>query len=163
MARDSAGRFTGKQSKAIGDQLRAAVADIVKATVLELDANLREVTPVDTGHARANWVPSIGVPHQGEDTGASQAAAVSAVLAYKLEDGPAWETNNVPYITALNNGHSKQAPSLFIEYAVDKAMQTMQAKYGARAIPVEKYQSVVGGVGAANLASAYSPFGGDDD
>ena len=47
------------QSKAIGAQLRTAAADIVKATILEIDANLREVTPVATGHARANWVPSI--------------------------------------------------------------------------------------------------------
>lgn len=151
----------GKQAKAIGNQLRAAAADIVKATILEIDANLREVTPVDTGHARANWVSSIGSPHSGEDTGAAQAAGVVGVLAYKLEDGPAWETNNVPYIAALNDGHSAQAPALFVEYAVDKAFATMQMKFGSRAIPIEKFQSYVGAVGAANMASAYSPFGDD--
>lgn len=164
MARDSAGRFAGKQAKAIGDQLRSTVATILKATVLELDANLREATPVDTGHARANWVPSIGEPSDVEDTGAAHDAGTAAILAYKLEDGPAFESNNAPYILALNAGHSKQAPALWIEAAVDKTNATMQERYGSRAIKIDGNTGTadrMGGAAAANVASAYSPFGDD--
>lgn len=134
----------GKQSKAIGDQLRKAAATIVKATVLEIDANLREATPVDTGHARANWVPSIGTPATEVVSGeAANASGVAALLGYKLENGPAWESNNVPYIQVLNDGSSTQAPALFIEAAVDKALVTMQAKYGDAAIDVEKFRDAI--------------------
>lgn len=49
-------------------------------------AQLKQATPVDTGVARDGW-------HE--------------------KDGNI--INEVPYIDALNNGHSEQAPSLFIE------------------------------------------------
>lgn len=157
-------RSTGGQSKAIGDELRKQVATIVKATVLELDANLREATPVDTGHARANWVPSIGSPSSAEDAGAAHEAGTAAILAYKLEDGPAWESNNVPYVLALNAGSSTQAPALWIEAAIDKTNATMQQRYGDRAIKIVGDTGTadrVGGQGAANMAGAYSPLGDD--
>lgn len=102
----------GAQSKRIADRLRAELANVVKALVLEIDANLREATPVDTGHARANWVPSIGTPHTGEDSGAAHEAGIARILGYVLEDGPVFESNHVPYINALNYGHSKQAPRM---------------------------------------------------
>ena len=160
-------RSSGKQAKSIGDQLRAAAATIVKATVLEIDANLRAApsaggTPVSTGYARANWVPSVGAPHEGATSGeGAHAAGLAAVLAYVLEDGAAWLSNSAAYIEALNHGHSKQAPSLFIENAVDRAFVAMQARYGSAAIPIEKFRNTIGGQGAANLASAYSPFGAE--
>lgn len=119
----------GKQSSAIGDRLHAELAEVVKALILEIDANLRETTPVKTGHARANWVPSVGAPHVGEDGGEAQAAGAGAIASYKLTDGPAWESNNVPYVPRLNDGHSKQAPALFIEAAIDKAIATIEQRY----------------------------------
>jgi hypothetical protein len=158
-------RSNGQQSKTIGDQLRAAAATIVKAVVLEIDANLRRApsqggTPVATGYARANWVPSIGAPHEGAASGeGAHAAGLSAVLGYVLEDGAAYVSNSAAYIEALNHGHSTQAPALFIEAAVDQAIVTMQARYGSAAIQIERFRDAVGGQGAANLASAYSPFG----
>jgi hypothetical protein len=157
-------RTSGQQSKAIGDQLRAVAATIVKATVLQIDANLRRApsaggTPVDTGYARANWVPSVSSPHEGAASGeAAHAAGVAAILAYVLGDGPAYVSNSAPYIAALNNGHSEQAPALFIESCVDEAVVAMKARYGSAAISVEKFRDAVGGQGAANLASAYSPL-----
>lgn len=119
----------GKQSSAIGNQLRRQVAKIVVATVLELDANLREATPVKTGHARANWIPSIGSPNLEVGDGEHD-AGVAAIVTYKLEDGPAFETNNVPYVPILNGGTSDQAPALFIEASRDKAVETMQQRFG---------------------------------
>lgn len=157
----------GKQSASIGDQLRKAVGTIVKATVLEIDANLRASpdqggTPVDTGHVRANWVPNIGSPADVvADGDGAHAAGLAALIAYKLEQGPAYESNHVPYISSLNYGHSAQAPALFVEAAVDRALVTMQGRYGSAAISVDRFRDDVGGQGAENLASAYSPFGGD--
>lgn len=170
-ARDSAGRFSrgAGQSKAIGDDLRKALATVVKATALEIDANLRMApdeggTPVDTGHARANWIPSVGQPSELDVEGSTDAAhdaGVARVASYRLENGSVFVSNAAPYIERLNNGSSKQAPAMFVETAIDRALVTMEQKFGARAIPVDDFRSAVGGAGAENMASAYSPFAED--
>jgi hypothetical protein len=156
------------KAKALSDQLRKAAATIVKATALEIDANLRASpdqggTPVDTGNARANWIPSIGQPHDGEVSGnGAHDAGVAQLARYQLSAGPVHITNAAPYIDALNHGSSKQAPALFVESAIDRALVTMQQRFGAAAIPVEKFRDQVGAAGAENLASAYNPFGSDE-
>jgi hypothetical protein len=69
--------------------------DFVNAKALDIYADLIDETPVDTGRARQGW--------QLDDAGD----------AIKI-------TNNVEYIGALNNGHSKQAPQHFVEAIVDR-------------------------------------------
>lgn len=151
----------GAQARAIGDRLRKHIETIFKALCLEIDRELRKATPVDTGHARANWVPSVGSPHFGEvattrvagTVGSSaHAAGVASVLSFKLGDGALWVSNAVPYIEVLNYGHSNQAPPLFIEAAIDRAIATIQQRYAIN-ISLDRP------TGAENLASAYSPFG----
>jgi hypothetical protein len=73
--------------------------------------------------------------------------------------------NNVPYIQQLNYGHSKQAPALFVEAAIDRALAAVEERMGAGAVGFTRgeFQGEVGAAGAENLAGAYSPFGGDDD
>ncbi len=125
----------GKQSAAHGDAMRKAVATAAKALILEIDAELRKSTPVDTGHARANWVPSVGTPHSGTDSGSAHATGVAAVVGYELGP-PLFESNNVDYISRLNYGHSKQAPALFVESAVERAQATMQARLAGKGVTI---------------------------
>lgn len=157
----------GKQAAREAEKLRKALAQAPKALILEIDKELRRTTPVDTGNARANWVPSVGSPAPRGD----RAAGTAAVLAYRLEQGALYVSNGVPYIRQLNNGSSKQAPALFVERAVDVAIDKVQAKFGA-ALSLDRTAvigslaggaNILGGEMANNLASAYSPFGGDDD
>ena len=156
MARDSAGRFarSGGQAKAVGDAIRQVIADAVKMLILEIDANLRETTPVDTGHARANWVPSIGSPHQGEDDGAAHDQGIAAVLAYQLTQGPGYVSNHVPYISALNYGHSKQAPRMFVEAAVDKALATVSQRFAGK-IDVSSFDAARGALAVGRAMMAF--------
>lgn len=145
----------GAQARAIGERLRRHVETLFKALVLEIDKELRKATPVDTGHARANWVPSVGAPHAGEVHGAAEhAAGVGQVLSFKLGDGALWVSNGVDYVPILNYGTSKQAPPLWIEAAVDRAVATIQARYNVK-IDIDRP------TGGENLAAAYSPFGED--
>lgn len=77
-------------------------------------------TPVDTGRARGNWQVSIGQPRGGEtgllDKGGNAAiASGSAIIAAQRAFQTIVIENNVPYITRLNDGHSKQAPKLYVE------------------------------------------------
>lgn len=105
-------------------------ATSVKKLVSNITANLRRDTPVDTGWARANWVPNIGTRNEGT-TGSPQSVSNSAqntgLLAvqatYKISDGKVFISNNVPYIRRLNNGHSQQAPTMFIEASVARGVR----------------------------------------
>ena len=103
---------------------------IIKITT-DVTANLIETTPVDLGWARANWEPSIGAPVVKDLVGAErnvpsaaaeQSGGVAAVLSYRLRRGKVFISNNVPYILALNDGHSSQAPPGFVQRGIRKAV-----------------------------------------
>lgn len=107
---------------------------IVRKLVLDIVANLTAApseggTPVDTGWARANWVPGIGTPSTSTVgspkavTETAQRGGIARMLGYKARQGPVHITNNVPYIMRLNEGWSRQAPSGFIQAAVAKAVR----------------------------------------
>ena len=124
------------------DDVRAVVRGLEKFTTrvitkitLDVVANLVETTPIDTGWARANWVPSIGTSFIANLEGIQpdgplaaksadeQAAAVAEVLAnYKLDRGSVFVTNNVTYISELNEGKSRQEPAAFVQRAIEKAI-----------------------------------------
>lgn len=116
---------------------------IVRKIVLDVVANLLRSpsdggTPVDTGWARANWIPVIGspsgraAPPPGDNTqtrgaasilGGQQQAAVAAIATgYKLRMGKVTIANNVPYILPLNAGSSKQSAKNFVQRAIMKAV-----------------------------------------
>lgn len=160
----------GAQSARIGDALRKRVTDVLKMLALEIDRQLRRNTPVDTGHAKRNWVPSVTEPNRVEvNDESAHAAGISQVLSYTLDHGPLWVANCVPYIRALNYGHSKQRPAGFVELAIDTAFVVVRERLAAKGRSTEQldqlhraFQSSVGGDVADNLASAYSPFGDDE-
>lgn len=119
--------------------LRGFLDRIVRKIVLDCVAELVPATPIDTGWARSNWVPRIGRPFDDvagsyPGTGGTlnfgpQNSGLSTVAAaYKTAQGSVYITNNVPYITLLNEGFSKQAPKGFVRQALERAI----AKVGER-------------------------------
>ncbi|MEE8608999.1 MAG: hypothetical protein V3S55_15450 [Nitrospiraceae bacterium] len=122
------------QVRTIVQALEKVTERIVVEVTLDVTANLIEETPVDTGWARANWVPSIGTPfeanlsdvpsdpRQAAAAATRQESAEARMLTYKLDRGVVFVTNNVPYITKLNLGSSKQAPAGFVQRAIAKAV-----------------------------------------
>lgn len=129
------------QIQVIIGELSLFTERIVKRIALNLDANLRETTPVDTGWARANWVLNIGAPFpstagtraQAEagsiDHTPHDAGALKVATAYKLGP-PIYETNNVPYIGKLNAGSSDKAPAAFIQAAIVRAVEQTVGRPG---------------------------------
>lgn len=74
------------------------LVELTAKTTLDVERDLKMATPVDTGRARNGWISTAPtVPYQ-----------VGIV------------ENNVEYIGRLNNGHSKQAPKLFVENIVNR-------------------------------------------
>ncbi len=109
---------------------------VVTKIALDVTANLVETTPVDIGWARVNWVPAIGSPLIVDLPGAArtpegvasaiieQASAVAALATggYRLKQGSVFVSNNVSYITKLNEGSSQQQPAAFVQRAIAKAV-----------------------------------------
>lgn len=116
------------------DKVERFTARLMAQIGFEVVAELVETTPVDTGWARANWVPRIGQPVAGPSgtreavSTADQSQGLASLAGYKIEQGAIYVTNHVPYIKALNNGHSKQAPAGFVEESVLRALRAVEAK-----------------------------------
>ena len=118
-------------------QLDQFAERVITKLTLDITANLKEATPVDTGWARANWVARIGAPlvetqTPGERTTAaargreadSQASLAVVLSSYRLEGGAVYISNNVPYISRLNSGSSRKAPAGFVQRAIEKGVTT---------------------------------------
>jgi hypothetical protein len=71
------------------DSIKAAMDTAKVAALDKIVSDLQAATPVKTGFARSRW------QHNGVSI-----------------------TNDAPYITELNAGHSQQAPAFFIEQTV---------------------------------------------
>lgn len=127
---ESMGKFA-KRMKAMGDGVVKNSEDLLRKTFIAIGGAVIPATPVDTGHARNNWLSSTGTalkgaPNSAEKSG--QAAVVQNIntgVALKVTD-EAVLVNNVPYIRRLNTGHSKQAPAGFIEKAVAAGVATVK-------------------------------------
>lgn len=130
-----------RQVRIVVAQLEGAVDFIIKRLVLDIVRRLVAApseggTPVDTGWARANWIPSIGAPRTEPAGTRKQAEAgilpgeqqsgLAAMLSYTAARGPAHITNNVPYILALDAGHSRQAASGFVGRAIARAVTELR-------------------------------------
>ena len=105
---------------------------IVTKTVIDLFASIVELTPIDTGRARANWAMSMDLNDVGDYVDLTDVASFE----YKTTRGDTiWIWNNLVYIVPLEEGHSKQAPrgmvalSLrrFDKFLMDAAQQLSNA------------------------------------
>lgn len=107
--------------------LGRVLTGVVRTVTETVTFELRDRTPVDTGHARSNWVPSpsnqtsVDGSREGVSYGAQSAGLQWLHSGYQFPQ-PAYVVNNVHYITSLNAGSSRQAPSNFVHEAIDRAI-----------------------------------------
>lgn len=120
----------GREADRVMREFLRALQKEIKIIALDINEGLIDKTPVDTGWARANWIPSIGTPFEGPvgdptsfDTGEQELGMAAVASQYQLSDGPVFITNNVPYIEQLNAGSSEKAPAGFIEAIIDRVVE----------------------------------------
>lgn len=100
-------------------KVKNALTKTVRAIALVIHGELTNTTPVDTGRARSNWLPSLNTP-RNDTVAPNQGERVDGVLKeYDIKD-TIFITNNLPYIQRLNDGYSKQAPSGFVDIAIQR-------------------------------------------
>ena len=115
-----------------------AVKDCAGAVARSVISN----TPADTGRARSNWTAEMDealakvlpayVPGEKGSTAEANAEiainqATEAIDRFDISANRSVHiSNSVPYIGALNDGHSKQAPADFVKLAVLDGLATIR-------------------------------------
>ena len=114
---DQVGGFVDDTERKFTMAVRKIAIDAFSEVILK--------TPVDTGRARGNWLVSIGDASAGtvelnDKTGQVTIGEVQAeALGLELGD-VIYLSNNLPYIEALEDGWSGQAPSGFVKLTVQR-------------------------------------------
>jgi hypothetical protein len=127
----------------VGAAVQADVTNLQNGIAVSVHEFVEQATPVDVGTARSNWIVRLGnsfdfiynafSPHAsrwhkpyanpGSDRSETENIEAArrqadAVLRGNTKGEPIYITNNLPYIAALNAGHSKQAPAGFVQSSV---------------------------------------------
>mgnify|MGYP005630500691 FL=1 len=97
----------------------------LRAKALKAFADVKLMTPVDTGQARNSWY--IGYTERYFDGEVGSTSNIS-ILSPKDKPQEIIITNGVTYIQFLNNGHSQQAPMKFIESAFKKYFDSVEVE-----------------------------------
>lgn len=135
---DDFARRMSRLSVKVEGNVEQAVKDCAKAVT----RTVINATPVDTGRARSNWTAELDqafsrlfpahVPGEKGSTGeANTEAAISQAneLIDRFDITANREihiANSLPYIGALNDGHSRQAPAGFVQEAVLEGLATVR-------------------------------------
>ena len=106
----------GKFSKSLTSFRVKSIAEadrVRRAITIELLSSVILDTPVDIGHARANWQTSTGAPKTDviESTNGERAVEEArTVVSASRKDATIYMTNNVPYIGVLEHGGYPNPP-----------------------------------------------------
>jgi hypothetical protein len=107
------------------DKKIANIEAATKKILIDFFSKVVLKTPVDTGHARANWQVSTGSPTdniiEDEDKSGQQTIAniVSDILKSNLKQNDVYYlSNNLPYIGVLEDGSSNQSPNGMIKSTI---------------------------------------------
>jgi hypothetical protein len=117
------------EAKRNGDRVvHAAVNAMMRGLGFRAQSALIDKTPRDTGRAAGNWNISTGAP----DTSTNESMTEAGIAAKKAEGEATiaridfakgeemYATNGLPYIQALEDGHSQQAPAGMVAVTVQE-------------------------------------------
>lgn len=117
--------FDKQLDNAYKNKVLGTLEKTVRAIAFVVDAELVKATPVDTGRARSNWIPSLNTPDV-RLVDPNQKPDISPVIKSYTLDDTILISNNLPYIKKLNSGSSLQAPAGFVDMALAKGKQAVK-------------------------------------
>lgn len=135
---DDFAKRMSRLSVQVENNAEQAVKDCAKAVT----RTVINATPVDSGRARSNWTAELDqafsrlfpahVPGVKGSTGEANAEAAinqanEVIERFDINGNRSVHiSNSLPYIGALNDGHSRQAPAGFVEEAVMDGLATVR-------------------------------------
>ena len=137
-------RFSGDLNK-FTEAVEKNHNTVVKKVSFDMVRKIIKRTPVDTGSAKRNWHVDLNnqkkyarsdFDKKGDATIADAMAEIN-----KVDIGDSvYITNNLPYIEALEDGHSAQAPVGMVKVAVAEFERTVKA--AAKAIAKKSLRDI---------------------
>lgn len=110
----------------VRENIEKKVILVQKKIAFQLLGGIVDMCPVDTGRARGNWQVTLGAPvsdfdweRKDKDGGPTKIAG-NATIQSITTLGTIYLTNNLPYILALEKGHSRQAPAGMVQVTLDR-------------------------------------------
>ncbi|BBQ83448.1 hypothetical protein WP3W18E02_19770 [Klebsiella sp. WP3-W18-ESBL-02] len=106
------------------NKAKANQDQVVRAAGLRILGQLVQMSPVDTGRFRGNWLVGFDNPPGGTlaevDRDGAQTIARGALVIdqFKVGTTAVYFTNNLPYAYPLEMGHSQQAPGGMVRITV---------------------------------------------
>jgi len=95
---------------------------VVRKLAFEIYKGVTQKTPVDTGRAKANWMLGYGSINSTITNNTTFTAVQPPKGSGKR---PIYITNNLPYITKLENGSSKQAPTGMVNLTMNEVQRSV--------------------------------------
>lgn len=117
----------------LGEAVEKDVVEFTNTVALNVHDQVVFSTPVDEGTARSNWIVRVGRPWRfvyrafspgkrlGRVERGNYSASVrqaEAALGRRKKNLPIYINNNLPYITRLNRGYSRQSPAGFVQSSI---------------------------------------------
>jgi len=125
--------------EALGEKIETDVSMLIRKVLFDLLGEIMKGTPVDTGRARGSWSMDTDWSEwelpEGDYRNMDLGAAVARIMQEVSLSDHYVLFNNLDYIEALENGHSKRAPAGFVA----KALAAF-AEYLARAAKTMGYE-----------------------
>lgn len=109
-------------------QIGVDVALVRKQVAYDFMDKVVTRTPVDTGRARASWNMADGAPdstvapegQRDPQAAADEALAKRLRVSFSQPYGVTWVSNALPYIQALEYGHSRQAAAGMVRVSLSE-------------------------------------------
>jgi len=142
MATEQLGLFKfNRDLQAFAKSLDIDITKVVKKIGFDLFRRIIVKTPWKTGRARASWTIAVNEPDrtvmpegnyrvaQSNPEGMASAKG-NAALAKLQPYEPVWISNNLPYIEALEQGHSQKAPEGMVGLAIQETERELDTAIG---------------------------------
>ena len=92
-------------------EIKAKANKAIRVAVIKTWGKIIRMTPVDTGRARSNWFIGLTIGSEVSSSNKTRGNSyVNKELPGDLLNNKVFLYNNLPYIEALEFGHSTQAP-----------------------------------------------------
>lgn len=117
-------------------ELGIEVSTVIKKVTIDVWGRVTELTPVDTGRARASWHIT---DSPGNDKPEEPGTYGPPLLPRHVPNADIlYIVNGLPYIGKLNDGWSDKAPAGFVEMAVAEVLAEADAELEQRLLEKER-------------------------
>jgi hypothetical protein len=112
------------------DKVELDLSEFRKRVTLGIKQKIETKTPVDTGRLRSSFAVSDGAPSDFVPPEGNTNALGPIEASFSAPYDTSFVTSNLPYVIAVEFGHSDQAPQGMIRVALAEMQTELEAAFG---------------------------------